>query len=240
LQRAPVDVIFAVGSRGVHLARATTRSLPIVAIDLESEPIAEGLVERFSRPGGNLTGMFLDQPAMAAKWLQQLAETVPNLKDIAVLQQPTQAAGQLRAVQKEAARNGLGLKLFEFEADTLEAAFKAISEARLQALIILTSPLVVPSRARIAALAVAARLPSVTMFRVYAEAGGLMAYGPDPKIIGHRLASYVVRILRGSRAGDLPIEQPSRFELALNLKTAHLLNATFPPWMLASADAIFE
>lgn len=240
LQRQRTDIIFAVGSRGVHSARAATRTVPIVAIDLESEPVAEGLIDRFSRPGGNLTGMFLDQPAMATKWLQYLAETVSNLKSIAVLRQPTNAMGQWRAVQTEAARFKLALQPFDFEADTLEAAFARIVAAQPQAVMVLSSPLVVSSRARIAALAAVALLPSITMFRVYAEAGGLMAFGPDPMTMGHRAASYVVRILRGTPASELPVEQPSRFELALNLKTASALDVKFPYWIQASADTVFD
>lgn len=240
LQKQTPDVIFAVGSLGVHAARKATSSIPIVAIDLESEPLAEGLIERFSRPGGNLTGMFLDQPGLATKWLQYLTETVTGFRKLAVLRQPTTATGQWEAVRAQVARHNLSLDLFEFEAGTLDAAFERVASSRSQALMVLSSPLVVSSRARIAELSAAARLPSITMFRVYAEAGGLMAFGPDPMTMGHRSASYVVRILRGARAADLPIEQPSRFELAVNLRTARALNVTLPPFILAAADGVFE
>lgn len=240
LQKQTADVIFATGSIGVHAARKATSTIPIVAVDLESEPLAEKLIQRFSRPGGNLTGMFLDQPGLATKWLQYLVEAVPRLRKLAVLRQATTATGQLEAVRVQGARYNLSLELFEFQADTLDAAFAKIVEARPQGLMVLSSPLIVSSRARLAQLATVAKLPSITMFRVYAEAGGLMAFGPDPMTMGHRAASYVVRLLRGARAAELPIEQPSRFELAINLTTARALNVTLPHSTLVTADAVFE
>ena len=240
LQKQSTDIIFAAGSLGVHAARKATQTIPIVAVDLESAPLSEGLIQRFSRPGGNLTGMFLDQPGLATKWLQYLAETVKGLRKLAVLRQPTNASGQWEAVQAQAARHALSVDLVEFEANTLDAAFARILASQPQALMILSSPLVVSSRARIAALAAAANLPSITMFRVYAEAGGLMAYGPDPMTMGHRSASYIVRLLRGARPADLPIEQPARFELAVNLKTARALNVAISPSVLVTADTVLE
>lgn len=240
LQRERTDIIFAVGSRGVNMARAASRSIPTICIDLESEPVTEGLIKSFSRPSGNLTGMFLDQPALAAKWLQFLSEALPGLSRIAVLRQTQLAPGQWRAVEAQALRNRIGVQPFDFEASTLDRIFADIVATRPEALIILSSPLVVASRARIATLASDARLPSITMFRVYAEAGGLMAYGPDPQIMGHRAASYVVRVLRGTSAGDLPVEQPSRFELAVNVNTARALGVTLPLWIQAGADTLID
>lgn len=184
--------------------------------------------------------MFVDQPGLAAKWLQYLAETLPGLTNIAVLRQPTNATGQWRAVQSETERRRIETRVFDFEAQTLDGVFREVAAARPQALMILSSPLVVSSRARLSALAMAIRIPSITMFRVYAEAGGLMAFGPDPMTMGHRAASYVIRILRGTAPADLPVEQPSRFEPGVNLKTARALGVTLPYWILAAADAVFE
>lgn len=240
LQQERPDIIFAVGSRGVRMAKGATSTVPIIALDLESEPLSEGLIARFSRPGGNLTGLFLDQPAMAAKWLQYLTDTLPGLAQVAVLRQPGFAAGQWSAVQAEAARRQLTLRLFEFEANTLERALAEVAAWPAQAFIVLSSPLVVLSRTVLADRALAARLPSITMFRVYAEAGGLLAYGPDPITMGNRAASYVVRVLRGALPGDLPAEQPSRFELAVNLGTARALGLSVPHWIMAGADATFD
>ena len=240
LSQAGPDILFAVGSRGVRMAKAATSSAPIIALDLESEPLREGLIARFSRPGGNLTGLFLDQSAMATKWLQYLTDTLPGLARVAVLRQPGFAEGQWIAVQAESARRRLTLRLFEFEADTLDRAFAEVTAWPAQAFIVLSSPLVVLSRTVLAKLALAARLPSITMFRVYAEAGGLLAYGPDPLTMGNRAASYVVRVLRGASPGDLPAEQPSRFELSVNLGTARALGLSLPSWITAGADATFE
>ena len=240
LSQAGPDIIFAVGSRGVRMAKEATSSVPIVALDLESEPLREGLIARFSRPGGNLTGLFLDQSAMATKWLQYLTDTLAGLAQVAVLRQPGFADGQWIAVQAEAARRRMTLRLFEFEADTLDRAFSELTAWRAQAFIVLSSPLVVPNRTALANRALAARLPSITMFRVYAEAGGLLAYGPDPITMGNRAASYVVRVLRGATPGDLPAEQPSRFELSVNLGTARALGLSIPSWITAGADTTFE
>lgn len=240
LSEAAPDIIFAVGSRGLRMAKAATSSLPIIALDLESEPIREGFIARFSRPGGNVTGLFLDQSAMATKWLQYLTDILAGLTQVAVLRQPGFADGQWTAVQAEAARRRLTLRLFEFEADTLDRALGEVTAWNAQAFIVLSSPLVVLSRTILADRALAARLPSITLFRVYAEAGGLLAYGPDPLTMGNRAASYVVRVLRGSLPGDLPAEQPSRFELSVNLGTARALGLSFPPWITAGADTTFE
>lgn len=234
------DIIFAVGSRGARAARAATGTLPIIVVDLESEPVAEGLVKGYSRPGGNLTGMFLDQPALATKWLQYLIDILPSLSNAAVLTQHGVASSQWRAVKAEATRYRLDLRPYEFEDATLEAVIAEIASTRPHALIVLSSPLVVAARSRISALAAQARLPSITMFRVYAEAGGLMAYGPDPRTMGHRCASYVVRVARGASPANLPIEQPSRFELAVNLVTARALGVALPAWMVAAADTVVD
>lgn len=240
LRATKADLIFAVGSRGVAAARSATKDVPIIGIDLESEPLSEGLVTSFARPGGNLTGMFLDQPTLAAKWLQFLSETVPAISRIAVLRQPQLGTGQWRAAEAAARRSHIALQPFEFEPESLDRAFGDIVAYRPDALIILSSPAVVANRTRIAANALSARIPSITMFRVYAEAGGLLAYGPDPHIMGHRSASYVVRVLRGAPPGTLPIEQPSRFELAVNLATSRDLGLTVPLWVQASADTLIE
>lgn len=240
LERYRADLIFAAGSRGVNMARAVTRTVPIICVDLESEPVADGMIRSFARPGGNLTGMFLDQPALTTKWLQYLLDTLPALERIAVLRPPGLSSGQWRALEVQASKSKVRLQPFDFEEQTLDGAFSDIATSRPQALIILSSPLVVATRARIAALALAARLPSITMFRIYAEAGGLMAYGPDPFILGHRAASYVVRVLRGTAPGDLPVEQPSRFEFAVNNQTARTIGVTMPPWMMLGADLVVE
>lgn len=239
LNEGLVAIIVALGSRGVRAARAATSTIPIVCVDLESEPIRDGLAARFSRPGGNLTGMFLDQPTVASKWVQFLTDAVPAVDSVAVLRQPGLAPSQWRAVEA-AALNRLRLLPFDFEAATLEQAFAALIRSEVSGLIILSSPLVVTKRMELARLAAEAGLPSITMFRVYAEAGGLLSYGPDPHAMGHRAASYVVRVLRGAAAGDLPLEQPSRFELAINLKTARHLGIKMPTWLLANADVLFE
>ena len=235
-----IDVVFAVASHGVVAAQRASRTVPIVALDLESEPVADGLVSSFARPGGNLTGFFLDQPALAGKWLQLVTEVAPGASRLAVLRDPRLVAGQWRAVESAARRMGLEFHAFELSAATLERVFGDIAGFDPHALVILSSPIVVPNCATIATLAAKARLPSITMFRLYAEAGGLMSYGPSPYPLGLRAARYVDKILKGTRPGDLPVEQPTTFDLAINMRTAKALGLTIPPAILALADEVID
>jgi putative tryptophan/tyrosine transport system substrate-binding protein len=234
-----IDVIFANGPQGVFAAHLGTRTVPTIALDLETEPIAAGLIESYARPGGNLTGFFLDQPALVGKWLQIIGEALPGASHIAVLWDPSVPPTQLRAI--EGASQAIGLKLHAFEMKPeLDRTFSDIAQVDPNALVILSSPLVVQHRQEIADLAAKARLPSITMFRVYAEAGGLIAYGPDPAALGQRAASYVDKILKGTKPADIPVEQPTTFELVINLKTAKALGLTIPPSLLARADEVIE
>jgi ABC-type uncharacterized transport system substrate-binding protein len=239
LARRRIDVIFANGPQGVFAAHLGTRTVPTIALDLETEPSAAGLIESYARPGGNLTGFFLDQPALVGKWLQIIGEALPGASHIAVLWDPSVPPTQLRAI--EGASQAIGLKLHAFEMKPeLDRTFSDIAQVDPNALVILSSPLVVQHRQEIADLAAKARLPSITMFRVYAEAGGLIAYGPDPAALGQRAASYVDKILKGTKPADIPVEQPTTFELVINLKTAKALGLTIPPSLLARADEVIE
>jgi putative ABC transport system substrate-binding protein len=238
LARRQIDVIFANGAQGVFAAHRGTRTVPIIALDLETEPIAAGLIESYARPGGNLTGFFLDQP-LGSKWLQLISEALPGGSRIALLWDPTVPATQKRSIEEAAQKMGLELVAFEMKPE-LQRSFAEIAKVDPKALLILPSVLVMQHRAEIADLAAKAHLPSITMFRVYAEGGGLMAYGPDPGALGQRAASYVDRILKGAKPGELPVEQPSKFDLVINLKTAKSLGLTIPASLLAQANEVIE
>jgi ABC-type uncharacterized transport system substrate-binding protein len=240
LARRRIDVIFANGPQGVFAAQRATRTAPIIALDLETEPISAGLIDSYARPGGNLTGFFLDQPGLVGKWLQLIGEALPGATRFAVLWDPSVPQTQMQAIERASETIGVKLRAFAMETTALERAFDDIAKAEPNALVILSSPLVNARRAEIADLAAKARLPSITMFRGYAEAGGLMSYGPNLYALGQRAATYVDKILKGTKPGDLPVEQPTKFELVINLKTAKALGLAVPPSLLAQADEVIE
>jgi putative ABC transport system substrate-binding protein len=240
LERRRVDVLFAIASKAVIAARRATRTVPIIAVDLETEPVTEGLIRSFARPGGNLTGFFLDQSTLAAKWLQLIVETVPGASRLAVLRDLNLASAPWWAIEAAARNMKVELRGFAMDVPTLEGVFADIAEFSPNMLVILSSPLVVVKRTEMAALALKARLPSIALFRVYAEAGGLMSYGPDPYVMGGQAAIYMDKILKGAKPADLPVQQPTRFELVINLKTARALGLTMPPLLLAQADEVIE
>ncbi len=237
----PVDVLVAGGPPVVRAASQGTSSVPIVAHDLETDPVAAGLVASIARPGGNLTGLFLNVAEMAGKQVELLREAVPGATRIAALWDPDTAPYPRRAAEEAAKLLGVELAILEVTAaEALDAAFLTADQQGATALIVLSSPLFYLHLARIAELANRYRLPSITLFREYADSGGLMAYGPSLPDSFRRLAYYVDRILKGAQPGALPIERPSRFELVVNMKTARALGVAFPQSILLQVtDAIY-
>jgi putative ABC transport system substrate-binding protein len=238
-----VDVIFAVSSIALRAARNATQTIPIVALDLETDPVAAGLAASLARPGGNVTGVFLDQPELHAKWLQLLREVAPRVTRVAVLRDPAAAPAGLKAL--EAAAHGLAVQLRVLEvrvADDLESAFGAAKKGRAQALMVFPSPAFAVARTerKIADLAIANRLPMITMFRSLVEAGGLISYGVNLYDVMGRATLLLDKVLKGAKPSDLPIERPVRFDLAINLKTAKALGLTIPPSVLVRADHVIE
>ncbi|HEY6982159.1 ABC transporter substrate-binding protein [Reyranella sp.] len=240
LERQRIDVVFAVASKAVIAARRATRTVPVVAVDLETEPVSEGIIRSFARPGGNLTGLFLDQSALAAKWLQLVTEAVPGVSRLAVLRDPNLGSGPWWAIEAVARESKAEVRGFDLDMGALDRLFAAIADFNPTALVILSSPQVVMNSMALAGFALKARLPSITLFRVYAEAGGLMSYGPDPYLLGRQAAAYVDRILNGARPGDLPVQQPTKLELIVNLRTARALGLALPSSLLARADKVIE
>ncbi len=240
LVAAGVDVIFAATPSAIEATTRATRTIPIVGVDLESDPVAKGWAATLARPGGNFTGFVLDIPEMSGKQLQFLKEVKPDLSRVAVLGDPR--VNELQARATEAAARGAGLTIQALSARDIGEVPRAIAEAARQragALVVLTSPLVFNNLGRITDAAVKHRLPAICPFApAFADAGGLIAYGPDLPDLNRRAADYVSKILRGARPGDLPVQRPEKFQLAVNLKTAKALGLTIPQAMLLRADHV--
>ena len=241
LVRLKVDAIVAISASGVTAAAKATTAVPIVAMDLESEPIAAGYVATLARPGGNITGVFLDFPALSGKWLELLKETIPRLTRVALLWDP--ATGPAQAKAAEAAARTLRLRLQLLEARTpgdFEGAFRAAAKERAGAVLALSSAVFNSSRKQLADLARRHRLPVMMPFPGFVEDGGLMAYGPDLRGMYRQAGAIAAKILGGVKPADLPVEPPARFHFAVNLKTAKALRLTIPPSILVRADQMIQ
>jgi len=241
LVQLKVDVIFATGPAATRAAQAATSTIPIVAIDLETDPVQAGWARNLGRPGGNITGLFLDFPSLAGKWLELLKEAAPAVRRIGLLWDSTTGSAQLTAAKAAAPRFKLDPQVIEFRhADDLDVALNAGVAAGVRAIVLLSSPLVSTHSSQLADFVVKNRLPAISPFRRFADAGGLMSYGPDFDDFRLRSASYVDKILKGARPSDLPIQQPAKFELVINLKTAKALGLTIPQSLLQRADEVIQ
>ena len=242
LVRSRVDVIVTGPSPAAEAAKRATSTIPIV-MAIHSDPVTSGLVATLARPGGNVTGTSTMTPELGGKRLQLLKDVVPRLSRVAVLVDPTTPMQQLDLRELELAARALQVELQVVEARAprdLDAAFAAATRERAGALIVLNSTMVFGERGRITQLAARNRLPAVYAMKEPAKLGGLMTYGVDFRERYRRAASYVDKILKGANAADLPIEQPTKFELVVNLGTAKALGLTIPQQVLAQADEIIE
>jgi putative ABC transport system substrate-binding protein len=236
-----VDVVIALGPAALEAAKARTATVPIVASDLESDPVAAGFVASLARPGGNMTGTFLDQAEISGKWLELLKTAIPKLSRVAVLWDSTTPSHQLKALKMGAPALAVTLQtLAVCGPEDLQGVFTAAARQHAQGVVILSSPLMLRSGARLADLAATMRLPTVSMFRQNAVAGCLMSYGPSLAERYRRIGSFAARILKGAKPADLPIERPMTFELVINLKTAKALGLTIPHTLLLRADEVIE
>jgi putative ABC transport system substrate-binding protein len=242
LIRQKPDVLVAVTTNAAQAARKATTTIPVVFMGV-TDPVTAGLVESLSRPGGNTTGITNIAAVLTGKRLELLKETIPALSRVAVLWDP-QAPGSVPQWQESQARaRELGLQLHSMEVshvDGYEAAFKEAVEARNTALWVTLNPLANSNQKQIADLAVSHRLPSICARSDYSENGCMMAYGPGYGTEGRDGARYVDRILRGAKPADLPVEQPMKFELVINLQTAQKLGLTIPQAVLFQADKIIR
>jgi putative ABC transport system substrate-binding protein len=241
LVRRNVNVIFAAVPDAVVAAMKATTSIPIVASDLESDPLAKGYVKSLARPGGNMTGMFLDLPELSGKQVGLLKEIVPRLSRIAVFGVPGLNAAQFAATESAVRALALEAEVMEVRAaDDFEPALEVARTRHAEAGILLSSPLVYVQMKQVTALALAKRFPLICLFPAFAELGGLMAYGPNMDDQFRRCGDYVAKILHGAKPSDLPIQRPERFDLVINLKTAAALGVTVPSVLLATANEVIE
>jgi putative ABC transport system substrate-binding protein len=242
LSRIGPDLIVAVASQAALAAHDATTSIPIVMIFV-GDPIYLGLATSLGRPGKNLTGLTSFGPELAAKQLSLLTEVVPSVKRIAVLKNPGNPLTARWMKETNAAARTLDLQLQFLSitgADDVAPAFREAMKGRAGAMIVASDQVVDLQAAQISALALSNRLPTMSGARTLMEAGGLMTYSIDALAVYRRAAHYVNKILKGARPGDLPIEEPTKFRLAINLKTAKALGLTIPPSLLARADQVIE
>ena len=239
--RLKVDVILTFATPSSIAAKNATAVIPIV-FAAAGDPVGTGLVASLARPGGNITGLSIQQTDLASKRLEMLREVLPSLRTVAILANISSPNSVLEMAEAQAAARTLGLAVVTSEVrrvEDIEPAFDAL-KGRADALYVCGSPLLVTNRIRINTLALAVRLPTIYGLRELTEAGGLMSYGPNFPSLFRRAAEYVDKILRGAKPGGLPVEQPTTFELVINLTAAKALGLTIPPTLLARADEVIE
>ena len=243
LVRTNVDIIVAATDPATAAARQQTRTIPIVMAN-STDPVGSGFVASLGRPGGNVTGLSAQSPELGGKRLELLREVVPGLARTAIIWNPDVRGALFDYKETETVARSMGLQLQSAEVtrgEDIDVALAEVARQRAQALVVQTpNPVILANRSRLASLALQARLPSIYGQREYAEAGGLIAYGPSTVDLWRRAARYVDRILRGAAPSDLPVEQPATFELVVNLKTAKALGLTISPSLRARADHVIE
>jgi putative ABC transport system substrate-binding protein len=240
LVRLKVDVIVASAAPPALAARKATTSVPIVFVGVYT-PVEIGLIQSLSHPGGNLTGVTTIAVGLAGKHLELLRQVVPKLRRVAVLWDPTNPTNPIQLKEAEMGARTLGLEVQPVPVrgpNDFESASKAMRGA--DGLLRLDSPLFTTHRLRLAELAASSRLPTISGIRDFVEVGDLVAYGVDFADLYRRAATHVDKILKGARPGDIPVEQPTKFELVINLKTANALGLTIPPSLLLRADQVIE
>jgi putative ABC transport system substrate-binding protein len=238
----PVDVLVTWGTPATVAAKQATSTVPIIFLAV-GDPVGSGIVASLARPGGNVTGVTNLTAELSAKQLELLKEIVPGLTQIAVLRNPRNPVSALNMRWTELAAQALGVQLHVVDVhdpSEFEAAFLSITGERAGALIVLADTMFLSQRRQIADLAIKRRLPAMFNWREYAEAGGLIAYGPMFAEQGRRVAEFVDKILKGVRPAELPVEQPMRFALVINLKTAQALGLTISPTLLFQADEVIR
>jgi putative tryptophan/tyrosine transport system substrate-binding protein len=241
LVRLNVNVIFAAAPAALAAVSKATTSIPVVGIDLESDPVAKGYVKSLARPGGNITGMFLDIPELCGKQMGLLKEIIPRLSRIAIFGVPGLNTSQFKAAEAAARTFNIEAQPLEVNVvDDFEGAMEAARTRHIEAGILLSSPVVFVNSRQIGELALAKRLRLISLFGQFPKKGGLLAYGPNlPEMFG-RCGSFVGKILQGAKPNDLPIQRPEKFDLVINLKTATALGLTVPPLLLTTADEVIE
>jgi len=242
LVRLKVEVIVASVTPDALAAQKATRAIPIVVV-AAGDPVALGLVESLARPGGNITGLTPMTAELGGKRLELLKEIVPKLSRVAVLSNPQNVGSPLAWKELQLAARQLGIQLHSLEVrspNDFDKAFVDATGGRAGALFIIPDPVITPNLKQIAGLAAKSRLPSIFHVSEFADAGGLVTYGPDRADLFRRAATYVDKLLKGAKPGDLPVQQPTKFELVINMKTAKALGITIPQTILVQADRVIE
>ena len=242
LVRLKLEVIVVSTDAGIAAVKRHTQTIPIVMVG-STDPVGIGFVASLARPGGNVTGLSSMSPELSAKRLELLKEALPALSRVGIVWDPDSRGAVLDYKETEGAARSLRLQLQSVEvsrADDFDRAFSALTTARAEALIVPPSFLPFTNRGQIVSLAQKNRLAGMYGGRDYVDAGGLMAYGPNSAELWRRAATYVDKILKGAKPGELPVEQPTKFELVINLKTAKALGLTMPPSLLRWADHVIQ
>jgi putative ABC transport system substrate-binding protein len=242
LVRLRVDVIVVQGNVALAALKQATRTIPIVMAQI-GDPVGAGFVASLARPGGNITGLSNMAEGVSAKWVELLKEVAPKATRLAVLLDPQNVAHANMWSEIQRAGRTLSVTPLAWEApgpDEIERAFSALGTERIGAVIILPHPTALLHRSQIVGLLTKHRLPAIYPFRAFAEAGCLMTYGPNMADLWRRAADFVDKILKGAKPADLPVDQPTKFELVINLKTAKALGLTIPPSLLQRADQVIE
>ena len=243
LVQLKVDVIFVSFLPGIRAAKEATKTIPIVMVSFV-DPVVAGLVDSLGRPGGNITGLSTQRVDLGGKRLELLKEVVPARSQVAILWDANGPGSVLSFKDYEAAARALKIQLQSIEVrgpdPDFESAFQAIAKSRAKALIVVANPVLLAYGERIASMAIKNRLPTMCESAEHVEAGCLMSYSANQADLFRRAAVYVDKILKGAKPGDLPVEQPTKFELVINLKTAKQIGLTIPPNMLARADRVIK
>lgn len=235
-----VDMILAPSAPALRAAYSATHSIPIVGLDYTSDPVAYGYVQSYGRPGGNVTGLFLDAPEFAGKWFELIGEIVPDLSHVAVLWDPAPGATHVQAIRGVAKELDIRLQVLEVHKPSdIDAAFAKLIK-QTQAVVVLPSPMTYGQSRRLSRLALEYRLPASSMAHDFAKAGGTLSYGPDPAFAAERLAAIVAKVLNGSKPAQVPLERPNKWLLFVNVKTTESLGITVPQSILLRADEVIE
>ena len=242
LVRLKVDVIVAASGGAAMAAKNATHIIPVV-MGLTGDPVARGLVASLAQPGGNVTGLTALSTELTAKRLELLKETLPKVSRIAVLSTPFSTESETSMAFMEEAARSLGVKLRNVEvrdSTEFEKAFETITKERVGGVMVLTGPLLTTNRKRLVQLAAKSRVPAMYGLSEFVDVGGLMFYGANLSEMYRHAATYVDKILKGAKPADLPVEQPTKFELVINLKAAKQIGLTIPPNLLARADRVIK
>ena len=230
-----------IASGSLAAARQASQTVPIVALDLESDPIATGAAQSLNRPGGNVTGIFLDAPEIAGKWIQIIREILPQIRKVALLYDTHLDQTQLKSGENTARKIGIEtLRLGIDQPGEFRSAFQSAVEAKVDAMLVHSSPIFVDQAPVIAELSREFRLPSIGLFPIYAKVGGLISYGPNNFELIKQVGGIAGKILRGAKPSEFPIQRPIYLSFLINMRTARLLQLTIPPSLLALADEVIE